>query len=49
MAVTHLHRGDLEAWRDEFDRFADLLGDRSLGYYQIQVDQPPRQPGLPRR
>ena len=37
MAVTHLHRGDLKAWRAEFDRFAELLGDRSLGYYQIQV------------
>ena len=35
MAATHLHRGDLRAWRDEFDRFADLLGDRNLGYYQI--------------
>ena len=37
MAVTHLHRGDLKAWRAEFDHFAELLGDRSLGYYQIQV------------
>ncbi|MET0459894.1 MAG: AAA family ATPase [Ilumatobacteraceae bacterium] len=37
MAITHLHRGDLRAWRDEFDRYADLLGDRNLGYYQIQL------------
>jgi hypothetical protein len=37
IAVTHLARGDLNAWRNEFDRFAELLGDRSLGYYQIQL------------
>jgi DNA-binding CsgD family transcriptional regulator len=37
MAVTHLVRGDVKAWRNEFGRFAELLGDRSLGYYQIQL------------
>ena len=31
------HRGRPAAWRAEFDRFAELLGDRSLGYFQIQV------------
>ena len=37
LAVAHLERGDLDAWRDEFDRFTTVLGDHSLGFFQIQA------------
>ena len=37
LAVAHLERGDLNAWRDEFERFTAMLGDHSLGFFQIQV------------
>ena len=37
LAVAHLERGELDAWRDEFERFTAVLGDHSLGFFQIQV------------
>ena len=37
LAVAHLERGELDAWRDEFERLTAALGDHSLGFFQIQV------------
>jgi DNA-binding CsgD family transcriptional regulator len=37
VGAAHLERGDLDDWRAEFDRFTSLLGDRSLGFFQIQT------------
>jgi hypothetical protein len=37
VAAAHLESGDLDAWRASFDRFTSLLGDHSLGFFQIQT------------
>ena len=37
LATTHLERGQLTAWSQRFERFVELLGDRSLGFFQIQA------------
>jgi DNA-binding CsgD family transcriptional regulator len=37
VAVAHLEGGDLDSWRAAFDRFTSLLGDHSLGFFQIQT------------
>jgi hypothetical protein len=36
LAATHLERGQLVAWADTWQRFADALGDRELGFFQLQ-------------
>ncbi|MGH9133211.1 MAG: ATP-binding protein, partial [Ilumatobacteraceae bacterium] len=36
-AAARLERGQLVAWIDGFERFRALLGDRSLGFFQLQA------------
>lgn len=36
-AIASLERGDLGDWAKRFDRVIELLGDRSLGFFQIQT------------
>jgi DNA-binding CsgD family transcriptional regulator/tetratricopeptide (TPR) repeat protein len=36
-AAAHLERSHFVAWIDGFDRFTDLLGDRSLPFFQLQA------------
>jgi DNA-binding CsgD family transcriptional regulator/predicted secreted protein len=37
VGAAHLERGDLDDWRAAFERFTSLLGDHSLGFFQIQT------------
>ena len=36
-AAAHLERGQLLAWSEGFERFRDLLGERSLGFFRLQA------------
>jgi DNA-binding SARP family transcriptional activator len=37
LAAAHLERGELAAWRQRFDRFVELLAERSLAFFRLQA------------